>query len=92
MVSRLKLPKAETGALQDDDMTDPRTELVRQLLEYKKYKDAANLLDAAAGGVGSLVEDRVEGEDHERGDAESNYHLDDGEAGEGDFCFWIEDF
>jgi segregation and condensation protein A len=47
--SAMLLPKAETGALQDDDVTDPRTELVRQLLEYKKYKDAANLLDAAAG-------------------------------------------
>ncbi|MEJ2701344.1 MAG: segregation/condensation protein A [Sedimentisphaerales bacterium] len=47
--SAMLLPKAETGPLQDEDVTDPRTELVRQLLEYKKYKDAANLLDAAAG-------------------------------------------
>jgi segregation and condensation protein A len=29
-------------------LSDPRAELVRQLLEYKKFKDAANLLDAAA--------------------------------------------
>lgn len=47
--SAMLLPKVETTELQDDDLTDPRTELVRQLLEYKKFKDAANLLDAAAG-------------------------------------------
>jgi len=46
--SAMLLPKADTEALQDDDLSDPRTELVRQLLEYKKFKDAANLLDAAA--------------------------------------------
>lgn len=32
----------------DEDLTDPRTELVRQLLEYKRFKDAARYLDAAA--------------------------------------------
>jgi segregation and condensation protein A len=46
--SAMLLPKADTEEYQDDDLTDPRTELVRQLLEYKKFKDAANLLDAAA--------------------------------------------
>jgi segregation and condensation protein A len=42
--SAMLLPKemaAEEGA-------DPRSELIRQLLEYKKFKDAANLLGAAA--------------------------------------------
>jgi segregation and condensation protein A len=29
-------------------LADPRAELIRQLLEYKKYKDAANLMGAAA--------------------------------------------
>jgi segregation and condensation protein A len=47
--SAMLLPKADTEVSPDDDLTDPRTELVRQLLEYKKFKDAANLLDAAAG-------------------------------------------
>ena len=42
------LPKAEPGDVQDDDLSDPRKELIRQLLEYKKFKDAANLLNAAA--------------------------------------------
>ena len=46
--SAMLLPKAEPGQLEDDDLSDPRSELIRQLLEYKKFKDAANLLDAAA--------------------------------------------
>jgi segregation and condensation protein A len=46
--SAMLLPKAEPEQFQDDELTDPRTELVRQLLEYKKFKDAANLLNAAA--------------------------------------------
>jgi len=46
--SAMLLPKAEPGQLQADDLTDPRVELIRQLLEYKKFKDAANLLNAAA--------------------------------------------
>ncbi|OHB74896.1 MAG: hypothetical protein A2Z25_10775 [Planctomycetes bacterium RBG_16_55_9] len=46
--SAMLLPKADPEQFQDDDLTDPRTELVRQLLEYKKFKDAANLLNAAA--------------------------------------------
>lgn len=33
----------------DEDLSDPRLELVRQLLEYKRFKDAANELHAAAG-------------------------------------------
>ena len=46
--SAMLLPKAEPDQLQDDDLSDPRKELIRQLLEYKKFKDAANLLNAAA--------------------------------------------
>ena len=46
--SAMLLPKAETGKLDDEDIGDPRRELIRQLLEYKKFKDAANQLDAAA--------------------------------------------
>jgi segregation and condensation protein A len=46
--SAMLLPKAEPDQLGDDDLSDPRTELIRQLLEYKKFKDAANLLSAAA--------------------------------------------
>jgi segregation and condensation protein A len=46
--SAMLLPKAEPDQLGDDDLSDPRTELIRQLLEYKKFKDAANLLNAAA--------------------------------------------
>jgi len=46
--SAMLLPKAEPEQMQADDLTDPRTELIRQLLEYKKFKDAANLLNDAA--------------------------------------------
>lgn len=46
--SAMLLPQAEPETVQDEDLSDPRTELVRQLLEYKKFKDAANLLNAAA--------------------------------------------
>ncbi len=46
--SAMLLPKVEPEKLQADDLADPRAELIRQLLEYKKFKDAANLLSAAA--------------------------------------------
>ncbi|MBN1975508.1 MAG: segregation/condensation protein A [Sedimentisphaerales bacterium] len=46
--SAMLLPKAETDKLGDEDLSDPRTELIRQLLEYKKFKDAANMLNAVA--------------------------------------------
>ncbi len=46
--SVMLLPRATPEQLADEDLTDPRAELIRQLLEYKKFKDAANLLHAAA--------------------------------------------
>jgi segregation and condensation protein A len=46
--SAMLLPKAEPQQMAQDDSGDPRAELIRQLLEYKRFKDAANLLDAAA--------------------------------------------
>ena len=46
--SAMLLPKAEPDQIEAEDLSDPRTELIRQLLEYKKYKDAANLLNDAA--------------------------------------------
>jgi segregation and condensation protein A len=46
--SIMLLPKAEPDQLDQDDFIDPRAELIRQLLEYKRFKDAANLLNAAA--------------------------------------------
>ena len=46
--SAMLLPKAEPEQLGAEDLADPRAELIRQLLEYKKFKDAANLLEAAA--------------------------------------------
>ncbi len=40
--SRMVLPRA--GEI-DEELTDPRQELVERLLEYKKFKDAASMLD-----------------------------------------------
>jgi segregation and condensation protein A len=46
--SAMLLPKVGPDQLAAGDLIDPRAELIRQLLEYKKFKDAANLLSAAA--------------------------------------------
>ena len=46
--SAMLLPRAEPEQVGQDESVDPRAELIRQLLEYKRFKDAANLLDAAA--------------------------------------------
>jgi len=45
--SRMLLPRPPDDQL-DEDIVDPRLELVRQLLEYKKFKDAARSLEEAA--------------------------------------------
>lgn len=45
--SRTLLPKPPVVE-DDEEMDDPRLELVRQLLEYKKFKDAARTLDDRA--------------------------------------------
>jgi segregation and condensation protein A len=46
--SAMLLPSAPADELGAEDLADPRAELIRQLLEYKKFKDAANLLSASA--------------------------------------------
>jgi len=46
--SAMLLPSTESEQPGEEASGDPRAELIRQLLEYKKFKDAANLLDAAA--------------------------------------------
>jgi segregation and condensation protein A len=43
--SRMLLPRSETPAV---DESDPRSELVRQLLQYKQFKDAAAILQQCA--------------------------------------------
>lgn len=43
--SRMLLPRTEEAT---EEEADPRLELVRQLMEYKKFKDAASLLEAQA--------------------------------------------
>jgi len=46
--SAMLLPRTEVEDLVDTDASDPRSQLIRQLLEYKKFKDAANLLGDSA--------------------------------------------
>lgn len=43
--SRMLLPPAEDEASEEEEDGDPRAELVRRLLEYQKYKDAAGTLE-----------------------------------------------
>ena len=42
--SRTLLPKSEQAPEEDVEEDDPRWELIRQLIEYKKFKDAAGAL------------------------------------------------
>ncbi len=42
--SRTLLPRVEQTPEEDADEDDPRWELIRQLIEYKKFKDAAGFL------------------------------------------------
>ena len=42
--SRTLLPRAEQPPEEDAEDDDPRWELIRQLIEYKKFKDAAGFL------------------------------------------------
>ena len=44
MKSRTLLPKREQPPEEDAEEDDPRWELIRQLVEYKKFKDAAGFL------------------------------------------------
>ena len=43
--SRTLLPRNEQAPEEDIDEEDPRWELIRQLVEYKKFKDAASYLE-----------------------------------------------
>ncbi|MCB1243488.1 MAG: segregation/condensation protein A [Verrucomicrobiales bacterium] len=42
--SRTLLPKHVQQPIEEEDEEDPRWELIRQLIEYKKFKDAATFL------------------------------------------------
>ncbi|MCF7958049.1 MAG: segregation/condensation protein A [Phycisphaerae bacterium] len=46
--SAILLPRDEVETPETEDLGDPRLELVRQLLEYKKFKDAAGDLTESA--------------------------------------------
>jgi len=67
--SAMLLPSTESEGIEGEAELDPRAELIRQLLEYKKFKDAANLLDAAAAhqserfGRGANIVERLEAQE-----------------------------
>lgn len=44
--SRMLLPVEERAAMEEEEEDDPRWDLVRQLVEYKKFKDAALHLES----------------------------------------------
>ncbi len=44
--SRMLLPKEESSEVEDEETLDPRSELVRQLIEYERFKEAAGSLVA----------------------------------------------
>ncbi|MFL5327754.1 MAG: segregation and condensation protein A [Gemmataceae bacterium] len=46
--SKLLLPRTEQAATDDSIVEDPRTELVKQLLDYKRFRDAAARLEGRA--------------------------------------------
>lgn len=46
--SAMLLPKTDAEVDEQEDSGDPRSDLIKQLLEYKRFKDAANMLDASA--------------------------------------------
>ncbi len=66
-VMLLPMADAEDGG-EDGELIDPRSELIQQLLEYKKFKDAANLLESAAHSKGerfgrpATIVDNLKGE------------------------------
>src|ERR1700722_12296328 len=45
LLPKTAVPTDSSGPSATQDLTDPRQELVQQLLEYKKLKDSATLLD-----------------------------------------------
>lgn len=52
--SRLILPH---GDEQTEELEDPRDDLVQRLLEYKKYKDAASILDEQSRAGSNISRD-----------------------------------
>ncbi len=53
--SRLLVPVDQRGEDSDDDAQDPRWELVQQLLEYQRFKQAAGELEALANATRDVL-------------------------------------
>ena len=55
--SRMLLPEEERTS--DDEEEDPRWDLVKQLVEYKKFKDAADHLEYLEENMENIFLERV---------------------------------
>ncbi len=64
--SRMLLPQREDSTVSDED--DPRVELVKQLIEYRRFKDAANQLEQRAEQQGLRHPRGVEADPDSEGD------------------------
>ncbi len=53
--SRILLPVSEEDADMQDDIEDPRTELVEKLIQYQKFRKLSQLLDERMGENSSLL-------------------------------------
>ncbi len=53
--SKMLLPAGTEAGAEEDPGEDPRLELVKQLIEYRKFKDAAALLESRAEEQGSRL-------------------------------------
>src|SRR6266852_568342 len=81
--SKLLLP-ADESAVDEEDGPDPREELVRRLLEYKQFKDAARQLDEHER-LWREIYSREQSPAVELGTDECDFG-NVGEAGVGEFC------
>ena len=71
--SRMLLPEEERAEMEEDEEGDPRWDLVRQLVEYKKFKDVAMYLEDVDGIRESVF--AREGEEGVRLDSETDVAL-----------------
>ncbi|MDP8217649.1 MAG: segregation/condensation protein A [Candidatus Theseobacter exili] len=58
--SRMLLPSIEREPVDEEDIEDPRSELVRKLIEYKKFKDVAGDLEELEEKRSQWIEKRDE--------------------------------
>ena len=58
--AKMMIPRPELD--DDGDIIDPRAELMNQLIDYKRFRDAAEMLDAMAGSTRNSIARQFEQE------------------------------